>query len=242
MSRAVTWLGHATVRLDVRGVGLLTDPLLRGRVAHLTRRVPLPPPEATAGLDAVLLSHVHRDHLDLPSLRALGLPIVAPRGSARILDGLGPVTELDVGESTTVGGVRITATDADHDASRGGERIPCLGYVVDEDLWFAGDTDAFDAMAELAPLTLALIPVWGWGTSLGPGHLDPEAAAATLPLLRPRLAVPIHWGTYFPAPYGLGGHPLLREPPHRFAAAAERLSPGTDVRVLAPGERLAIDG
>ena len=240
MSRSITWLGHATVRLDLGGVNLVTDPVLRARVAHLSRRVPLPPPASTEGLDAVLISHVHRDHLDLPSLRALGLPIVAPSGAARLLDDVAPVIELNVGESTTVGGVRVTATPAEHHASRGG-LVPSLGFVIDRDIYFAGDTDVFAAMNTIGPLTLALLPVWGWGTSLGAGHLDPERAAATLPLLQPRLAAPIHWGTYFPAPYGLRGHPLLHQPPRQFACAAARVAPATDVHILAPGEQLVLD-
>ncbi|HMG99523.1 MAG TPA: MBL fold metallo-hydrolase, partial [Gaiellales bacterium] len=61
----VTWIGHGTALLDVDGVRLLTDPLLRDRVAHLRRHAPLPPLETLRGIDAVLLTHLHRDHLDL---------------------------------------------------------------------------------------------------------------------------------------------------------------------------------
>lgn len=242
MSRSATWLGHATVLLEVGGVRLLTDPLLRGRLAHITRRVPPITPASLGRIDAVLISHVHLDHLDRVTLRALGthVPIIAPRGAARSLRGLGAVQELGPGESTVVGGVGVTATPAVHAARRRGRRVPALGYVVDEDLYFAGDTDRFDAMADLAPLTLALLPVWGYGPTLGPGHLDPERAAEAAALLRPRVAVPIHWGTYFPFPLGLGGHRLLHDPPRTFAARAAALAPATTVVVLEPGERLAL--
>jgi L-ascorbate metabolism protein UlaG (beta-lactamase superfamily) len=244
VSRAVTWLGHATALLEVGGARLLTDPLLRGRLAHITRRVPEIAPDAVGPIDAVLISHVHRDHLDRPTLQALGrdVPIVAPRGAAAALRGLGPVHELDAGESTTVAGVTVTATPAVHDAMRGGHRVPALGYVVDGDLYFAGDTDLFDAMGTLAPLELALLPVWGYGPTLGPGHLDPERAAQAVAVLHPRVAVPIHWGTYFPLPLGLRGHRLLRDPPHTFAACAAELAPATQVVVLEPGGRLALEG
>lgn len=242
MTRAVTWLGHATALLDVGGVRILTDPLLRGRLAHITRRVPDIAPATLGDVDAVLISHVHRDHLDRPTLRALGtgVPIIAPRGAAPSLRGLGPVQELGEGESTSVRGVTVTATAAVHDARRGGRRVPALGYLVDEDLYFAGDTDRFDAMADLAPLELALLPVWGYGPTLGPGHLDPERAAEAAALLRPRVAVPIHWGTYFPLPLGLRGHRLLRDPPRTFAARAAVLVPATEVVVLDPGGRLEL--
>jgi L-ascorbate metabolism protein UlaG (beta-lactamase superfamily) len=92
-------------------------------------------------------------------------------------------------------------------------------------------------MAGLGPLDVALLPVWGWGPSLGAGHLDPEGAARAAALLAPRVAVPIHWGTF-------ARIDLLREdplPPTRaFAEAVARLAPGVDVRVLAPGERLEL--
>ena len=68
----ITWVGHATVSLEIGGARLLTDPVLRPRVAHLRRHGPRPDPHVLAGLDAVLVSHLHLDHLDVPSLRMLG--------------------------------------------------------------------------------------------------------------------------------------------------------------------------
>lgn len=222
---------------------LLTDPLLRPRLAHITRRVAHIPPASLGRIDGILISHVHFDHLDRPTLRALGsvVPIVAPRGAAASLRGLGPVHELDAGQSTLLAGVPVTATAAVHSAMRRGRRVPAVGYVVDRDLYFAGDTDRFDAMADLAPLELALLPVWGYGPTLGPGHLNPERAAEAVALLRPRVAVPVHWGTYFPLPLGLRGHHLLRDPPRSFAARAALLAPATEVVVLPPGGRLELN-
>src|SRR5271165_7175411 len=76
----IVFLGHATVLIELDGVRLLTDPLLRARVAHLRRQAPLLDPSDTAGLDAVLISHMHHDHLDLASLRLLGhaMPLLVP--------------------------------------------------------------------------------------------------------------------------------------------------------------------
>ena len=90
-----------------------------------------------------------------------------------------------------------------HGGSRGrrGPEIEALGYVINgggHRAYFAGDTDLFDGMADLGALDLALLPVAGWGPSVGPGHLDPARAARALTLLRPRAAVPIHWGTLYP--------------------------------------------
>jgi L-ascorbate metabolism protein UlaG (beta-lactamase superfamily) len=107
-------------------------------------------------------------------------------------------------------------------------------------VYFAGDTDVFAGMAELGPLDVALLPVWGWGPSLGPGHMDPEQAARAAALLRPRVAVPIHWGTYLQV--GLRRREaLLRGPPHAFADRCAELAPDVEVRVLEPGGTLSLD-
>ena len=237
------WLGHSTVLLEVGGARLLTDPLLRARLWHLSRRTPVP---AVGGpVDAVLISHVHRDHLDLPTLSALeGTPlVVGPRGLGDLLRGhrFGHVVELEDGESASVGGVRVLATAALHPARRGWRSpwVPSLGFVIEAGarIYFAGDTDVYPEMARLAPLDLALLPVWGWGPSLGEGHMNPRAAAEALQLLRPGVAVPIHWGTYWPT--GRGG-PLLTQPPHDFAREAGELAPQVEVRILSQGETLAL--
>lgn len=80
------YVGHATVVVDLNGVRLLTDPLLRNRVAHL-RRAAKVDAGALRGVDAVLISHLHNDHLDLPSLQRLGrdTPVVAPRGAGALI-------------------------------------------------------------------------------------------------------------------------------------------------------------
>jgi L-ascorbate metabolism protein UlaG (beta-lactamase superfamily) len=248
---SVRWIGHATVLITLDGTRLLTDPLLRRRTAHLRRRAPLVPVTAE-GLGAVLLSHAHYDHLDMPSLRLLGrsVPIVAPSGLGSLLRrrGFDSVHEVEPGEVHEVGTLRIEATFAAHDGARPPlpARAPALGFAVhgSRRLYFAGDTDLFPEMAGLVPdLDLALVPIWGWGPSLGRGeHLDPERAAEAVALLRPRIAVPIHWGTYAPA-YIAGRRALgfLEEPPRAFTRAMAEKAPDVDVRILAPGEVLALD-
>ena len=238
----VRWLGHATVLVEVGGTRLLTDPLLRGRLWHLSRRGPVP---AVDPVDAVLISHVHRDHLDMRSLSALeGNPLlVGPRGLADLLHGRGfdHVVELEEGESASVAGVHVVATAAQHPTRRGWRSpwVPSLGFIIEAGtrIYFAGDTDIYPEMARLAPLDLALLPVWGWGPSLGEGHMNPATAAEALQLLRPKMAVPIHWGTYWPA--GRGGRGLT-DPPHDFAREARELAPDVDVRILAQGEALEL--
>ena len=246
----VTWIGHSTVLVELGGVRLLTDPVLRGRVAQL-RRLPalgaLP-----AGVDVVLVSHAHFDHLDPPSLARLGRDqrIVVPEGTGSTLrrHGFRRVDQVRAGDEVRIGAVAVRATHAEHAGHRfapfarrwrGREGGVALGYVIagPRVVYFAGDTDLFAGMADLAPgLSLALLPVSGWGPRVGPGHLDPLRAAEALRLLRPEVAVPIHWGTF--APLWWRAAPGDRvEPALAFRRHAHDLAPSVDVRVLAPGDR-----
>jgi L-ascorbate metabolism protein UlaG (beta-lactamase superfamily) len=93
-------------------------------------------------------------------------------------------------------------------------------------------------MAGLAPLDLALLPVAGWGPRLPPGHLDARRAAEALRLLRPRAAVPIHWGTYSLVTKRRPGPTLERAPADEFKRLAGQVTPDVDVHVLTVGESL----
>jgi L-ascorbate metabolism protein UlaG (beta-lactamase superfamily) len=242
------WFGHATVLVDLDGARVLTDPLLRPRVLHLRRAAPLDL-AGLEGLDAVLVSHVHYDHLDLPSLERRidrDVRIVLPRGAGRLVRSRGfPVEELDAGETTRVGSLVVRAVPAEHGSSRVlGTRSEALGYVIEGSrrVYFPGDTDLHKGMAELGPaLDVALVPIWGWGPSLGPGHLDPRRAAEALALLRPRVAVPIHWGTYYPVQSTRLKPPaFLREPVEAFTKAAAELAPEVEIEVLPVGGELPL--
>jgi L-ascorbate metabolism protein UlaG (beta-lactamase superfamily) len=252
MARLV-WLGHATVLVELAGTRILTDPVLRSRVAHLRRHAPATTPAMPAGLDAVLLSHLHYDHADVPTLRRVDavVPVVAPHGTRRALAstaGLGDVREVGVGDVVEIGlGVTVRAVPARHDGRRRPLSAPidALGFVIEGDgrrIYFAGDTDLYDGMERIGDggLDVALLPVWGWGPSLGPGHLDPDGAARAAALLRPRVAIPIHWGTFLPAGLRRRHAALLVDPPRTFAARAAQLAPDVTVTVLAPGEALEL--
>ena len=235
----LTWLGHSTVAIDLDGTRVLTDPLLRDRIFHLRRHAPVDS-GALEAIQAILVSHVHYDHLDLPSLARLGrsTPVLVPRGAGFLLRlrGFADVRELEAGDEVEVGPVRVLATHAEHGAvlRPGTWATRSLGYVLrgSRSVYFAGDTDLFEGMAALGPLGVALLPVAGWGPRLPPGHLDPERAARALTLLRPRLAVPIHWGTYRPRRAGLPDD----APARAFAAAAAQAAPDVAVLILRPGE------
>jgi L-ascorbate metabolism protein UlaG (beta-lactamase superfamily) len=240
---SLTWVGHSTVVVDLDGLRLLTDPLLRPRVAHLRRLQPLSM-NVPERIDAILISHGHYDHLDVASLRKLdpSIPIVAPRGLASVLRRAGrtEVVEAEVGDEAAFGDVVVHATPAEHSGEAGLRRSEVLGFLIrgSSSVYFAGDTDLFEEMGDLAPVDLALVPIWGWGPAIGPGHLDPERAAEAVALLGARTAVPIHWGTYFPLHQRPGA--FLTEPPLEFERAAAQVAPETRVEILALGETIEL--
>src|SRR3954449_410886 len=134
-SMRMTWLGHATVLLELGDTTLVTDPVLRSRMAHLRRHAPAP--VVPDGVDAVLVSHAHHDHLDLPSLRRLGaVPLViVPHGTARALRRVPArrVVELDTGGEHAVDDVVVRAVQAVHDGRRAPRTHPseALGFVIE---------------------------------------------------------------------------------------------------------------
>lgn len=237
--------------IEVDGIRLATDPVLRNRIGHLRRHVGRESLPLIGRPDAILLSHHHFDHLDIPSLRSLGTSslILGGPGTARYLErkGFRNVEELGPGDTTEVEGVGIEAVSALHN----GRRSPlhpeneAVGFLIrgSTTLYFAGDTDVFPEMSDLAGIAdTALLPVWGWGHRLGPGHMDPRRAVRALELIRPRLAIPIHWGTLFPIGLGKWGRGYLEKPPFAFQKLASEVVPGTEVRVLRPGSFTTVPG
>jgi L-ascorbate metabolism protein UlaG (beta-lactamase superfamily) len=236
----ITWLGHSTTLVETAAARLITDPLLRGRVAHL-RRVSAPV-GAIDGIDAILISHAHRDHLDLPSLQRLPrVPVIVPGGVGAMLRraGFREVIEVEAGEEVVVRGLRVVATAADHDSRRGLRKSDAraVGYVIGDEVrtYFAGDTDLMEEMHDLhGQIDIALLPISGWGPRVPEGHLDPVRAAFALKRIRPRTCIPVHWGTFRPL-YRLSAYPNDANAAARFSAIAATLTPEVDVRVLQPG-------
>jgi L-ascorbate metabolism protein UlaG (beta-lactamase superfamily) len=245
------YLGHSTVLIEMDGVSILTDPLMVHRLGLLHRHT-----AAVAHLiedvdvDAVLISHAHHDHLHLPSLSRLrGRPrVIVPKGLGPLVSRSGfDVVEVAAGQRFTIGSVMVQAIRAEHDGRRRpfGPAAEALGYWIagSSRLYFAGDTDLCAEMDGLAgTVDVALLPVWGWGPRLGSGHLDPRRAAEAVLRIRPRVAIPIHWGTFYPfALARFWPHPL-GDPPRDFAREVTRVAPRTEVRILAAGEATAIGG
>ncbi len=196
------------------------------------------------------ISHLHSDHFDVGSLRSLpGVPLIVPHGAGafvrRTLGHRRVCHELSPGAEITVGDLRVRAVPANHTDLRhpwSRHRATAVGYVIEgqQSVWFAGDTDLFAGMTDLGQLDLALLPVGGWGPSLGPGHLDPARAAEAVRRCAATSAVPVHYGTLWPFGLDAVRPELFHEPGRRFAEHAKSVSPNTIVHVLNHGESLTV--
>jgi L-ascorbate metabolism protein UlaG (beta-lactamase superfamily) len=239
----VIWLGHASVDIRMGGTRLVTDPILRNRVAHLQRH------GGTAAVDggmmnAVLISHLHHDHLDLPSIKLLatGTPLILPRGAARLVATAAPgeIIEMSPGDEVMIDGVRITAVPAEHHSGRLLSRVKGapLGFVMeraDRVVYFPGDTDLHPVMADLPAPDVALLPIWGWGRTIGTGHLDPGRAAQAAAMLRARSVLPVHWGTFAPVGLRRSAPGWIGRPGEAFTEAMARHAPETLLHLVRPG-------
>ncbi|WP_034593228.1 MBL fold metallo-hydrolase [Hamadaea tsunoensis] len=267
----ITWLGHSGVLVETAGVRVAADPLLRPRVNGLRWAVPMPAAvlRMAAGelaVDAVLISHLHHDHCDVRSLRLLGAPVViVPAGAGAWLtkQGVGGVVEAGPGDLVPVRGgvlpdgpaggeVSVTVVHAEHHGRREpwGPRALAVGHVVDGpegSVWLAGDTALHPAMRDLPGLTgtgrldVAAIPVWGWGPRLGPGHLDPDAAARAAALAGADVAIPVHWGTLHPFALRPVMRTRLVAPGRAFQHEMRRLGRGR-AEVLPVGGEFVLSG
>jgi L-ascorbate metabolism protein UlaG (beta-lactamase superfamily) len=222
-----TIINHSTVLLQQLACHILTDPIWSEWASPIPglgprrRRKPGVAWENLPRIDVVLLSHNHYDHLDLPSLRRLaqrGQPqFVVPTGVARLLRsrGIGPVHELDWGESTTLSGIVIHSVPAMHFSARGlFDRDATLwcGYMIESPgglVYFAGDTGFgahFAAIRErFGPPRLALLPIGAYEPRwfMSPVHMAPDEAVRAHEILAARHSIAIHHGTFQMADDGL---------------------------------------
>jgi L-ascorbate metabolism protein UlaG (beta-lactamase superfamily) len=219
----ISWVGHATVLIGIAGHWFLTDPVFSERLARLYPRKVAATirPDELPPLDAILISHAHFDHLDLPSLRRLpDAPLLVPPGVRGLLPGDLPmhqVIALDTWQTWTAGDVRITAVPASHGDGRYGidlwRRHAHTGWMItvgDRTVYFAGDTGYVPAqataLAHRFAIDVALIPVGPAGRAKwierwrAKVHATPDAALALFRASGARFMVPIHYGTFFGSP------------------------------------------
>jgi L-ascorbate metabolism protein UlaG (beta-lactamase superfamily) len=248
---ALTWWGHASTTVEVGGLRIGIDPLLTDRLLHL-RRYTTPVTPRAAEVDLVLVSHLHADHCHLPSLRRFPpeVPVVVPHGGEGLLRGRPDVRGVHPGDELEVAGARILVLPAYHDGRRlPGSRYrgPALGFRVERgerSFWYPGDTGDQEDFDAVDAVELALVPVGGWGPTLGAEHLDPAEAAEAVARVGARWAVPVHWGTFWPLGLEMVArdrhHHLFVTPGERFAEAMA----GQDAEavVLAPGQRVELPG
>lgn len=234
---AVTWWGHSSTTVELGSIRIGTDPLLVDRLMHL-RRYSTSPTSVATELDLVLVSHAHGDHLHVPSLARIPAeaPIVVPRGVARLLGRLPgrTVVEVEPGEHVQVAGVGIDVLPAHHDGRRhtlARHGPSALGYRVataSHAFWYPGDTGLDARMSDVDAVDLALVPIGGWGPTLGEEHMDPEQASEAVRRVGARWAVPVHYGTFWPAGlsrlHPANHHRLFVTPGARFIEAMAQSS------------------
>ena len=214
-----TWLGHATVLLEIEGRWVLTDPVWSDRVSPSQsvgprRHHPVPMAlEELPVLDAVLISHDHYDHLDTATVdvlvRTQTMPFVVPLGIGQHLSRWGVpderIIELDWDETHTVGGVDFTCTEARHFSGRslGSNTTLWSSWVVTGErrrVYFGGDSGYTPAFADIGalhgPFDLTVLPIGAYDVRWRDVHMDPVEAVRAHGELRGETMLPIHWATF----------------------------------------------
>ena len=261
----VTYIGHATLLLEIGSVRILTDPNFDPKLGNFLPRVCPPgiPLDCLPALDAILLTHAHADHLSFDSLNALprDIPLFAPPVVARWLRrrGYASATELAAGEATRVGEINVHAAPATHRGNRYGFdrwRSATNMYLLEcdtESCFFAGDTALMPDTHRLVHDTLvdkgrqldvALLPIgyapW-WKPGFRKGHLTHDDALLLFERLGGRVLVPYHWGTFdhvTSKAHDAIVRLVQRLEVHHLRSAVRILEPGETLELSRDAERL----
>jgi L-ascorbate metabolism protein UlaG (beta-lactamase superfamily) len=246
----LTWIGHASWLIQLEGKSILVDPIF-GKLAlgPGDRNVPAGVrPEQLPPIDAVLITHNHYDHLDLPSVTRVGAPVIAGLGMKELLAAERvPTTEVDWWQSVDLGSVKVTFVPAQHWSRRGlfdANSTLWGGFIVEGGsarVYHSGDTAYFEGFSEIGRrfpgIDAALLPIGAYEPAwfMEKQHMNPEQAVQAYVDLGATIFFAMHWGTF-----KLTQEPL-DEPPVRLAAEwSARGLPGAEKRVLAIGETAAV--
>ena len=251
---AVSWVGHATVLIQIHDKLIITDPFLTNTIGMLVKRFVKPglDPAILPKVDFTLISHIHFDHFSYGSLAMLpknGV-LAVPLGAAEYTPDFGfqEVDEMKPWDAVERDGIRITAVPVQHFTGRYGFDGAWLGdrgytgYIIqykEYTVFFAGDTgynpEIFKEIGRrFSKIDLALIPI-APGSSSGNGsriHANPQGALAIFRDVGARYMVPIHFGTLF---YGSDANP--NEPLDRLRALADQQNISDRVIGLSIGEQ-----
>ena len=254
---AATWIGHATVLLEIEGRWVLTDPVWSERVSpspsigpRRNHAVPMPLHDLPQ-LDAVLISHDHYDHLDTATVDVLvatqSMPFVVPLGIGEHLARWGVpadrIIELDWDQEHRIGELAFTCTEARHFSGRalGSNTTLWSSWVIAGErrrVYFGGDsgyTPAFaDIGAQHGPFDLTVLPIGAYDTRWRDVHMDPVEAVLAHRELRGRTLLPIHWATF-----DLAFHEWADPAEWVVREAATH---GVDLAVPPPGGRFEVGG
>ncbi|HDI74492.1 MAG TPA: metal-dependent hydrolase [Thermoprotei archaeon] len=217
----VKWLGHAAFEIFLDGRTILIDPWITGNPKAACKI------EEIKRVDLILVTHDHGDHLGdaVKIARKTGAAFAGIYELANYMNnqGVRKAYGMNIGGSIKIKDIEVILVPAFHSAERGRE----VGYVIrgkEATIYHAGDTGLFydiKLYADLYPVDIALVPIGGLYT------MDPLQAAEFITLIKPKVAIPMHYGTF----------PPIDKDPKDFQKAVEDKGIGTKVVILKPGEK-----